>query len=84
VIEAVLRPQAGAALVQAVSHHAKWCYRRELRMALLRTEHLSLARALEYSHEVPAPLLREILHSSRLPGRIKDHILRESESPSPF
>jgi hypothetical protein len=82
VIQAVLRPEANVALVQAVSHHTKWCYRRELRIALLRTEHLSLARALEFTQGIPLPLLREILHSSRLPGRIKEHVLRESESPS--
>ena len=82
VIQAVLRPEAGLALVQAVSHHPKWCFRRELRIALLRTEHLSLARTLEFSQGIPLALLREILHSSRLPGRIKEHVLRESESPS--
>lgn len=82
VIQSVLRPEASSALVQAVSHHTKWCYRREVRIALLRTEHLSLARALEFSQGIPLPLLREILHRSRLPGRIKEHVLRESESPS--
>jgi hypothetical protein len=82
VIQAVLRPEAGPALVLAVSHHGKWCYRREVRIALLRTGHLSLARALEFSHGIPLPMLREILHSSRLPGRVKEHVLRECESPS--
>ncbi len=84
VIRAVLRAEAGPALVQAVSHHEKWCYRREVRIALLRAAHLSLARALEYSQGVPAPLLREILHSSRLPDRIKEHILRESQTAAGF
>jgi len=84
VIQAVLSPQAGAALVQAVSHHAKWCYRRELRIALLRTEHLSLARALEFTQGIPLPLLRDILRGSRLPDRIKEHILRESQATPGF
>jgi hypothetical protein len=78
VISSVLRPAAGAALVQAVAQHEKWGDRREIRAALLRTEHLSLARALEFSREIPAPLLQEVLASSRLPAQIKDQLLRQS------
>lgn len=79
VIQAVLRPQGGAALIQAVAKHCKWSYRREIRMALLRTEHLSLARALEFSRSLAPSLLREVLHSSRLPARVKDQLLRENQ-----
>jgi hypothetical protein len=75
VISSVLRPAASAALVDAVAQHQKWSCRREIRAALLRTEHLSLARALEFSQEIPAPLLDELLASSRLPARIKDQLL---------
>ena len=78
VISSVLRPAAGAALVHAVAQHEKWSVRREVRAALLRTEHLSLARALEFSQEIPAPLLQEVLASSRLPTEIKDQLLREN------
>ena len=80
VVQAVLRPEAKAGLVQAVAHHPKWSYRREVRIALLRTEYLSLARTLEFSHGLPAPMLRDILHSSRLPARIKEQVLREYQS----
>jgi len=76
-IQAVLSPAANAAFVGAVAYHAKWSYRREVRMALLRTEHLSLARALEFAKGLPAPMLRDLLHSSRLPARIKEQVLRE-------
>jgi hypothetical protein len=79
VISSVLRLAASAALVHAVAQHAKWSCRREIRAALLRTEHLSLARALEFSREIPAPLLQELLASSRLPAKIKDQLLRESQ-----
>jgi hypothetical protein len=65
-------------LVQAVARHEKWSPRREIRAALLRTEHLSLARALEFSREIPGSLLPEILASSRLPEKIKDQLLREA------
>ena len=77
VINAVLRSAASAALVDAVAHHGKWSRRREIRAALLRTEHLSLGCALEFGGEIPAHLLREILGSSRLPDKIKGLLLRE-------
>jgi hypothetical protein len=77
VIGSILRPAASPALINAVARHAKWSLRREIRAALLRTEHLSLARALEFSQEVPAPFLRELLATSRLPNKIKDQLLRE-------
>src|ERR1700674_3280894 len=83
VINSVLRPAARSALVHAVAQHAKWSPRREIRAALLRTEHLSLARALEFSREIPGPLLQELLAASRLPAQIKDQLLRESQASSP-
>ncbi len=82
VINSVLRAAASAALVHAVARHAKWSLRREIRAALLRTEHLSLARALEFSQEIPAPLLQELLASSRLPAKIKDQLLLENPAKS--
>jgi hypothetical protein len=76
VISSVLRPGVGAALVQAVARHPKWSPRREIRAALLRTEHLSLACALEFSQEIPIAPLSELLSSSRLPEKIKNILLR--------
>jgi hypothetical protein len=83
VISAVLHSTASALLVHAVAHHAKWSPRREIRVALLRTEHLSLARALEFSREIPSPVLGELLASSRLPTKIKDQLRSESQSSPP-
>src|SRR5580692_315639 len=77
VIKAVLRPNGGAAFVEAVCHHPKWSLRREIRVALLRSPHTPLARALEFSRGLPPPLLRDILHTSRLPEKIKAY-LREN------
>ena len=77
VVREVLRPNAGPAFVEAVCHHAKWSLRREIRLALLRSPHTPLARALEFSRGLPPPLLRDILHTSRLPEKIKAY-LREN------
>jgi hypothetical protein len=79
VISSVLRPAASAALIQAVACHPKWSLRREIRAALLRTEHLSLARALEFSRDVPCDLLAELLSNSRLADKIKTQLLLEAE-----
>lgn len=77
VISSVLRADAGAAVVHAVAGHAKWSSRQEIRAALLRTEHLSLARALAFARTMSPAMLPEILQSSRLPEKIKDQLLRE-------
>ncbi len=77
VIRSVLRSNASAAFVQTVARHTKWSRRREIRAALLRSEHLSLACALEFGQEIPGSLLPELLASSGLPAKIKDQLLRE-------
>lgn len=79
VVQAVLKPEGSAALIEAVAHHAKWSYRRDVQAALLRSEHLSLARALAFAPAFSPPKLREILQSSRLPEAIKKQLLLESQ-----
>ncbi len=77
VVRALMRPKAGAAFVESVCHHAKWSVRREIRLALLRSPHTPLARALEFARKLPPPVLRDVLHTSRLPEKIKSY-LREN------
>jgi hypothetical protein len=74
VINGVIRPTATSAFVETVCHHPKWSVRREIRMALLRSQHTPLARALEFARSIPPPLLRDILHASRLPEKIKIYL----------
>lgn len=74
VIKALLRPDARAAFVEAVCRHPKWSVRREIRMTLLRSPHTPLASALEFARALPPPLLRDILHASRLPEKIKTYL----------
>ena len=80
IVKALLRPGATPALVKAVCHHAKWPLRPEIRMALLRNEYTPLARALEFAHRIPPAQLRDLLHTSRLPEKVKAYLLRDSES----
>src|SRR5438552_16919504 len=69
--KALLRSTTGAAFVEAVSHHPKWSVRPEIRIALLRIAHTPLARALEFARRLSPSQLRDALHTSRLPDRIK-------------
>ncbi len=74
IVKALLRPGATPAFVNAVCHHAKWSVRPEIRMALLRNEHTPLARALEFTRGLPPPQLRDVLHVSRLPEKVKGYL----------
>lgn len=86
IVKALMRANSRAALVEAVCHHPKWAVRREVRIALLRNQKTPLARALEFARNLPPPLLREVLHSSRLPLGVKSYLAKELEQrvgPSP-
>jgi hypothetical protein len=77
ITKALQRPQATSAFVEAICHHAKWSLRPEIRMALLRNAHTPLARAIEFARRLPAPVLRDALHASRLPEKIKSYLRKE-------
>ena len=80
VVKAVLRPSAGAALVEAVCRHAKWSFRHEIRLALLRNAKTPLTRALEFARAIPPAQLRDLLHSSHLPEKVKASLRKDLES----
>lgn len=79
IIKGLLRPNASPALVEAICHHAKWSLRHEIRMTLLRNPHTPLARALEFARSLPPAHLRDILHGSRLPERLKAYLRKNLE-----
>ncbi|MGA7684810.1 MAG: hypothetical protein WCC32_11880 [Terriglobales bacterium] len=83
VVQAVLASEAVAAMVHAVAQHEKWSCRRDVQLALLITEHLSLARALTFTREMSEAQFNEILKTSRLPEKIKNQLLQESASRNP-
>jgi len=79
-VRALLRPNATPAFVKAICGHARWSVRPEIRMALLRNEYTPLARALEFARRIPPAQLRDILHASRLPEKIKAYLRKELKS----
>jgi hypothetical protein len=79
VIKALMRRDSPAALVAAVCRHSKWSPRREIRVALLRSENTPLARVLEFARSLPPATVREILQFSHLPAAIKTSVQKELE-----
>jgi hypothetical protein len=77
VVKALRRTSASPAFVEAVSHHAKWQARPEVRTALLRNAHTPLARAIEFARNLPPQQLRDILHASRLPEKTKEYLRKD-------
>lgn len=80
VVKALQRPDASPAFVETICHHTKWSLRPEVRMALLRNAHTPLVRALEFARRIPPPMLRDILHASRLPEKTKMYLRKDLES----
>jgi hypothetical protein len=76
VIKAVVSPKIPAHSIAAICHHLQWASRREVRIALLRSDKTPMAKAVDFAHGLPPTLLREILHNSRLPQQIKTYLLQ--------
>ena len=74
IVKALQSPGSSPAFVAALCHHEKWSVRHEVRLALLRNRHTPLARAVEFARHLAPPLLRDILHTSRLPEKTKTYI----------
>jgi hypothetical protein len=62
-----------------VSHHSKWSQRNEVQVALLRNAHTPVAKAIEFARRIPPRQLRDILHASRLPEKIKSYLRKDKE-----
>jgi hypothetical protein len=80
VVKALQRITATPKFVEAVSHHPKWSLRNEVQIALLRTAHTPMAKAIEFARRIPPKQLCDILHTSRLPETIKSYLRKEKES----
>jgi hypothetical protein len=75
IVKALTRADATLAFVHAVCRHPKWSQRREVRIALLRSEKTPLAKALEFSQSLSPSMLQEILKNSSLPSSVKSCLL---------
>lgn len=80
VVKTLRGANSSAAFVETLCRHRKWSPRPEIRMALLRNGKTPLARALEFAGTLAPAQLRDILHSSHLPQRVKACLRRELET----
>jgi hypothetical protein len=71
VVKALQRPGASHAFVAFLCRHAKWSVRSEIQAAFLLNENTPLAHALVFARALPVAQVRDILHVSRLPVRVK-------------
>jgi hypothetical protein len=77
IVKVLQRSASSAAFVQAVCSHPKWSLRHEIRIALLRNAHTPMTRALEFARRLPPPILRDVLHASQLPDKVKEYLRKE-------
>lgn len=65
IVAALMKPDASESLFKAVSGHPKWSLRREVQIALLRSEKTPLERAKELAQNFSDEFLRGIVPESR-------------------
>jgi len=79
ITKAILRADASPVFIAAVCRHSKWSLRRDIRIALVRSEHTPEPYASEFLHSLPATVVRDILDHARLSARIRAFLLEELE-----
>ena len=80
IVKALMKPRSPQALAEAVCKHAKWSLRPEVQRALLLHNGTPLGSALVFARKVPAETLSEILRQSRLSEKVREYLLKDSES----
>jgi hypothetical protein len=66
VVQALMKPRAPAKLFELASEHPNWATRREVQIALLRSENTPWERAQEFAKNFSAEFLREIVPEGRV------------------
>jgi hypothetical protein len=79
ITRALMKDGAPGALVDLVCNHPKWSLRRDIRLALLRNDKISMAKAIFFAQSLPSMALRDILHHSRLSPNVREYLLRVLE-----
>ena len=66
VVAVLTKPEASGSLFEVISEHPKWSLRREVQIALLRSENTPIDRAKEFARTFPREFLREVVPEGRL------------------
>ncbi len=80
VVQALAKDKVPAHFVEQTCRHPKWSLRREVQLALLKSEHTPLARVLAFIQAFSTQTLRDILKHSRLPANVKMYLIEELDS----
>jgi hypothetical protein len=73
-VQALMKPRAPETLFALVSEHRKWPFRREVQIALLRSEKTPLERAQELAKNFSEEFLRETLPEARAQELTNRHL----------
>ena len=65
-LQSLNRPACSQRVVESIATHKKWSTRYELRLALLRHPHLSVAQALKFIPELKRADIKELAQDSRI------------------
>lgn len=77
VVKGLARDEAPPHFIEQACRHPKWSLRREVQLALLKSEHTPLARVLAFVQAFSTQSLRDILKHSRLPANVKMYLIEE-------
>jgi len=80
VVQALGREAAPAHFIEQTCRHPKWSLRREVQLALLKSEHAPWARVLAFVQAFSTHTLRDILKHSRLRANVKMYLIEELDS----
>ncbi len=80
VVQGLGRDKVPAHFVEQASRHPKWSLRREVQLALLKSEHTPLARVLTFIQAFSTQALRDVLKHSRLPANVKMYLIEELDT----
>ncbi len=72
----LLREKTNSELTAAVVHHPRWSSSSPVRLALLRTGYLSLARALKILSELPTADLEDLKEDPRVAASLRSYVAR--------
>ena len=77
VVQSLGKDKAPVHFIEQACRHPKWSLRREVQLALLKSEHTPLARVLAFIQAFSTHTLRDILKHSRLPATVKMYLMEE-------
>ena len=80
IVKAIGRDDAPAHFIDQACRHPKWSLRREIQLALLKSEHTPFARVLAFVQTFSTQTIRDILKHSRLPANVKMYLIEELDS----